>query len=180
MNHFLRLSILLLVWLAVPREAAAIVVDSTDNGFTVRHEILIGCHPDSIFRYLTRDVSKWWDPAHTWSGKAENLVIQTKANGCFCEKLENGGSVKHMSVVFVEPGKLLRLQGGLGPLQMLAVVGTLTFEIIPSVPAPRVSVIYTVGGYSPSGLKHIAPVVDQVLGDQVKRLKDYAEGITGK
>lgn len=164
---------LLLTLLAL--QAGATVTDSSHYGFTVRQDAIIQAFPDSIYKYFVLDVGKWWDPEHTWSGKAENLVIQPKANGCFCEKLDHGGSAKHMTVVFVEPGKVLRMEGGLGPLQLLAVQGTLTFEIIPSLPTSRVVMIYTVGGYSPTGLGHLAPLVDQMLGDQLKRLKAYAE-----
>ncbi len=173
---FWKNSILLtgLMFLLVFRAGAAIT-DSSYYGFTVKHEVTISCHPDSIYKYLVTDIGKWWNPEHTWSGKSSNLMIQPKANGCFCEKLDNNGSVRHMSVVFVQPGKILRMEGGLGPLQMLAVQGTITFEIIPSLPVSRVTVIYSVGGYSPAGLSHIAPMVDQMLGDQLKRLQAYAE-----
>ena len=81
-----------------------------------------------------------------------------------------------MSVIYVQPGRILRLEGGLGPLQALAVTGVLTFEITTSFPVSKLTLTYTIGGYSPNGLKNLAPVVDRVLGDQLKRLKDYAEG----
>lgn len=164
-----------LTLLLIASRAGATITDSSYYGFTIRHDAVITCFPDSIYKYLVLDVGKWWNSEHTWSGSSANLIIQPKANGCFCEKLDNGGSVRHMTVVFVEPGKVLRMQGGLGPLQLLAVEGTITFEIIPSLPTSRVNVIYTVGGYSPTGLGHIAPLVDRVLGEQLKRLKEYAE-----
>jgi len=174
MRHYkFILGFFFLLLIGSPTQAA--ITDSSFYGFTVRHEVTITCFPDSIFKYLILDVGKWWDPEHTWSGNSANLVIQSKANGCFCEKLDNNGSVKHMSVVFVDPGKVLRMEGALGPLQLLAVKGTLTFEIIPSLPISRFIVIYTVGGYSPTGLQHIAPMVDKMLGEQIKRLKAYAE-----
>lgn len=155
--------------------AEATVTDSSYYGFTVRQDAIIQAFPDSIYKYFVLDIGKWWDSEHTWSGHAENLIIQPKANGCFCEKLDRGGSVKHMTVVFVEPGKVLRMEGGLGPLQLLAVQGTFTFEIIPTLPTSRVVIIYTVGGYSPTGLGHLAPLVDRMLGDQLRRFKEYAD-----
>ena len=154
--------------------AGATVTDSSFYGFTVRHELVVNSHPDTIYKYLM-EIGKWWDPDHTWSGNASNLYIEPRANGCFCEKLDNGGSIRHMSVIYVQPGKILRMEGGLGPLQMLAVNGSLTFEMVLSVPASKLTLIYTVGGYSPNGLKHLAPVVDQVLGNQLNRLKEFTE-----
>lgn len=34
---------------------------------------------------------------------------------------------------------------------------------------------YNVGGYAPGGLKPLAPLVDSVLAEQVKRLKAFVE-----
>ena len=69
-----------------------------------------------MYNSIVDDVGLWWDSSHTFSGNAENLSIDDKAGGCFCENLENGGSVRHLEVVFVDPGKTLRMIGGLGPL----------------------------------------------------------------
>jgi hypothetical protein len=68
------------------------------------------------------------------------------------------------------------MEGGLGPFQAMAVSGALTFEITVSFPVSKLTLTYTIGGYSPNGLKNLAPVVDRVLGDQLNRLKEYAEG----
>ena len=57
------------------------------------------------------------------------LEEELKAGGCLCEKIPaEGGSVEHLRIVFARPGRLLRAQGGLGPLQGEAVVGTLTWS----------------------------------------------------
>lgn len=155
--------------------ASAEVTDTSFYGFTCKTSVIVKASNDSLFRYLTRDVSKWWDPAHTYSGNATNLVLQSKANGCFCEKLENGGSVHHMTVVYVEPGRTLRMIGGLGPLQAMAVNGSLTFQLDPEGTETRLTMTYTVGGYNPGGFGKLAPIVDMVLGVQVNRLKTFAE-----
>jgi hypothetical protein len=52
-----------------------------------------------------------------------------------------------MSVTYADPGKTLRLSGGLGPLQAMAVKGTLTINLIPEDKATKAVFIYTVGGY---------------------------------
>jgi uncharacterized protein YndB with AHSA1/START domain len=151
------------------------ITDSTFYGFTVKTEVTVNQNPDSLFKYLTRDVGQWWDPQHTFSGKATNLIIQPKANGCFCERLENGGSVRHMTIVFVEPGKMLRMTGGMGPLQSMAVEGSMTFQFKSSGAETVLTLTYTVGGYAPGGMAKLAPVVDQVLDQQMQRLRVYAE-----
>ncbi|MCX6306339.1 MAG: ATPase [Bacteroidetes bacterium] len=153
----------------------AAVADSSSYGFTIKFERLVKIQPDSLYNYLVRDIGQWWNPDHTWSGKATNLSIQPVANGCFCETLENKGSVRHMTVIFVDPGKTLRLEGGLGPLQMLAVAGVLTFEISLDKSMTKINLSYSVGGYIPGGTRKWAPLVNQVLGEQFTRLVDYAE-----
>lgn len=110
--------IFLLLFLLASR-AGATIIDSSYYGFTVKHELFVSCYPDSIYKYLVLDVGKWWDSEHTWSGKSANLVIQPKANGCFCEKLDNGGSVRHMSVVFVSPEKFFAWRADLARCRCL-------------------------------------------------------------
>lgn len=70
-----------------------------------------------MYRALTEEVHAWWDAANSYSGDAANFYLEPRALGCFCEKLPGGGSIAHMQVVYVEPGAVLRMLGGLGPLQ---------------------------------------------------------------
>ena len=126
-----------------------------------------------VYNSIVEDVGLWWDSAHTFSGNAENLSIDDKAGGCFCEKLENGGSVRHLEVVFVEPGKTLRMIGGLGPLQSMAVIGSMTWSLSQTEIGTNVKVTYCIGGYRTGGLQKMAPLVDKVIFEQLTRLKVY-------
>ena len=149
------------------------VKDSSTNGFTIQDSVIIAANPMDVYNSIVEDVGLWWDSAHTFSGNAENLSIDDKAGGCFCEKLENGGSVRHLEVVFVEPGKTLRMVGGLGPLQEMAVTGSMTWSLRKMDAGTNVKVTYSVGGYRPGGLQKIAPLVDKVMSEQLTRLKEY-------
>src|SRR5690349_9741493 len=80
------------------------VLDSSANGFTVRITLNIKATPDDVYRRLTQNVGDWWNAQHTFSGNAHNLSIDAKAMGCFCEKLPNQGSVRHLEVVYAAPG----------------------------------------------------------------------------
>ena len=92
------------------------------SGFTVRITVHVAAPPSGVFDALTMP-SRWWNPQHTFSGDASHLRLELKAGGCFCETLPNGGSVQHLTVVYVDPGKALRLRGALGPFQSLGVDG---------------------------------------------------------
>jgi hypothetical protein len=92
--------------------------------------------------------------------------------------LEGGGSVRHLVVVYAEPGKTLRMAGALGPLQSMAVAGSLTWSLSKADNGTKAELTYTVGGYSPGGLQSLAAPVDKVLLNQLTRLKNYVE--TGK
>jgi hypothetical protein len=157
------------------KPASAGIIDSSFYGFTVSHEINIKAVQDSVYYYIVNDIGKWWDPEHTYSGNGANLSIQTSADGCFCEILPGGGIVRHMSVIYADPGKTLRLSGGLGPLQAMAVSGIMTFSLKKDTSGTKLSVVYTVGGYTTFGLSKIAIMVDKVLGQQLQRLKLYVE-----
>ena len=71
---------------------------------------------------------KWWNGEHSYSGDAANMTLEAVAGGCWCEKLPAGGSVQHMRVLTAIPGALLRLTGGLGPLQAQPMTGVMTWS----------------------------------------------------
>ena len=104
------------------------VVAKSPAGFVSKHVLTISAPPSQVFRALTDDVGRWWNPEHSYSGVAANFSLDARAGGCFCERLKNG-SVAHMSVVFVERDATLRMVGGLGPLQAMAVSGSMTFKL---------------------------------------------------
>ena len=153
--------------------AAGDVMDSAANGFTVKISVNIHAAPADVFSRIMQ-VGDWWSPDHTYSGDAHNLSIEGRPGGCFCEKLP-AGSVRHMEVIFVAPGKTLRLIGGLGPLQALAATGTMTFSLSPDGGGTKLDVTYAVGGYFPQGMNALAAPVNSVLTDQIGRLKNYIE-----
>ena len=178
MISFLRRAIILSVVVLPGVSAHAEVTDSSALGFTIKRSTTVHASAETVFRNLVENVGQWWDSAHTFSGDAKNLFREPKADGCFCEHLPKGGSVRHMTILFWEPGKRLRLAGGLGPLQRLAVVGTMSWELRKAAESTEVEIVYTVGGYAPGGLQAMANPVEQVLGVQLQRFKTYAE--TGK
>lgn len=162
---------------ALAAEARAEVVDAQPNGFQVKHTAALNAPADKVYAALALP-SRWWNKDHTWSGSAANLSLAPIAGGCFCEKLPNGGSVMHMTVVYAQPGQGLRLSGALGPLQMSGATGHLAWTLAEKDGRTTLTQTYDVGGYMTGGLDKIAPVVDQVLGEQFDRLKVYVE--TGK
>jgi hypothetical protein len=78
----------------------------------------------------------------------------------------------------VMPGHMLRLDGALGPLGGLGVVGHLTFGLTPEAQGTDLTLTYNVGGWSKDGLDRLAGPVDQVLGLEMDRLSSYVA--TGK
>ncbi|MEO1037122.1 MAG: ATPase [Pseudomonadota bacterium] len=163
------------VLLLGPSLVGAAVTDSAANGFTVTHEITTSALPAKVWTTLTENVDAWWHPDHTFSGDAANLSIDATPLGCFCERLDDGGSVVHLTVTFIQRGEMLRLTGGLGPLGLMGVDGNMTISVIPANGGTILKLVYTVGGYSPDGLDNIAGAVDGVLGEQMKRLASFAE-----
>jgi uncharacterized protein YndB with AHSA1/START domain len=156
---------------AVPAE----VTDSAADGFTVRISVTIHAAPADVYKRLVGEIGNWWSPGHTFSGDAHNLSIDERPMGCFCEKLPNQGAVRHMEVIFYQPGKTLRMSGALGPMQALAASAVATFGLSAEDGGTKLTLTYAVGGYSPQGLNKIAPIVDTVLTEQITRLKNYIE-----
>lgn len=154
--------------------AQAEVTHQAAGGFTIKHQTETSLAPDQLYRALTNDVRDWWNPAHSYTGNGDNLRIDARGGGCFCEQLANG-SMEHMRIVYAETGKLLRMMGGLGPLQTIAAGGPLDWAITATDVGSKLTVTYQVGGYLEGGLQAWAEPVDGVIGEQVLRLKQHAD-----
>lgn len=170
--------VLLLVAIAPP--AVAEVVDSAPGGFTSRNAVTVAVPAAEVFSALVQEVGRWWNPSHTYSGDAANMRIDARPQGCFCETLPEGGGVRHLDVVFVAPGRSLRLTGGLGPLQGEAVDGSMTWTLEEGAgeagaAVTTVTVTYKVHGYVPGGMEGWAGPVDGVVGEQLQRLGRFVE-----
>jgi uncharacterized protein YndB with AHSA1/START domain len=166
----------LAVMLLASWPASAEVVDRAATGFTVRVVADIAASPAVVFAALTRDIGRWWDKDHTYSGDAGNLSLDARPGGCFCERLPGGGGVEHAVVVNLQPPGLLRMRGALGPLQGLGVAGSLTWQIEAAGTGSRLTFTQVAGGYAAGGLGALADAVDAVLARQVALLKSHVEG----
>ena len=155
--------------------APAEVADSSPNGFTIKITASINAPPADVYKRLILNVGDWWNPQHTFSGDAHNLSIEEKPMGCFCEKLTNGGAVRHMEVLFYEPGKTLRMSGALGPFQAMGATGTITFKFTPEQTGTKLEVTYAIVGYQPQGMASWAAPANGMLTEQITRLKNYVE-----
>jgi len=163
--------------LAVVLEGETALAEVTavgETGFVSEHTIMLPAAPEVAYQALTGGISAWWDASHSYSGVAANFVLDGRAGGCFCESLPDGGSVEHMRVVFAAPGHLLRLQGGLGPLQAMAVHGSMEFLLEGEENGTtRLEYRYSVSGFVPGGLEEMADPVDRVQLGQLERLAAY-------
>lgn len=168
-------ALIFLVALAGSGLSQAEVLDSAANGFTTRYSVDIAESRLTVYRALVNDVGAWWNDNHTVSGVAANMTIDAIVHGCFCENLGDGSGLVHMAVTFVNPGVMLRMTGGLGPLGLMGVAGNMTFEINEADNVSTIVLQYAVGGYMAGGLDEIAAAVDGVLIDALNRLKQFVE-----
>jgi hypothetical protein len=159
--------------------AQAEVVSAANNGFEVHEAIHVAAPPDKAFAAVLTP-SRWWSSSHTFSKNAANLTLDARAGGCWCENLPEGGSAEHLRVVFLVPGKILRLRGPLGPLQGMGVDGALTFTLKSAANGTDIAVNYAVGGYTKDGFEEMSKAVDHVLGEQLELLKKLIEGAESK
>jgi hypothetical protein len=157
------------------QRAAAEVVSAAANGFEVRGSLHVAAAPDKAYAALLQP-AKWWASDHTFSGSAANLSLDARAGGCWCETLPDGGSVEHMRVVYVAPGKTLRLRGALGPFQGLGVDGAMTWSVKAAESGTDITFSYALGGYTKEGLEGLSKVADRVLGEQLERLRKLIDG----
>jgi len=166
------LAALTLALVATP--AAAEVLTSSPNGFEIRESVQLVIPPDQAWDAFEQ-VGSWWNPAHTYSGKAANMRIALSLGACLCEMFEQtGGGIEHLRVVYAEPNKRAILTGSLGPLLYEATSGVMDLTVERTAAGSRVTMNYRASGFYKGGADKLAPLVDQVLADQMKRYRVYA------
>jgi hypothetical protein len=155
--------------------AAAEVVSAGPNGFEVRHSVNLVIPQAKAYGAFS-EIQNWWSKDHTYSGNSSNLSLQLKPGGCFCERLDNGGGIEHLRVTYVQPGERAVLTGALGPLLYEAATGVMDVKVERIAGGSRIIMDYRAAGFAKGGAAELAPIVDKVLGDQMKRLRVYAAG----
>ena len=151
-----------------PAMGMADVINATAEGFSLRFEKHFEQPADVVYRTVI-DLESWWDPDHTYSGDASNLKLELRPGGCLCEYWE-GGAVQHLTVGYYKENETLRLLGGLGPLQQMAVSGSMSFIVVDAGSGSRLIFVYEVGGYWKDGLESMAKPVDDVWAGHLARL----------
>lgn len=159
--------------LAAAAPAGAEVRNASAAGFALEARATVPAPPAEVYAALGR-IGRWWNSQHTYSGDAANMTLEQRAGGCFCERIPaDDGSIEHGRVIYARPGQALRVQGALGPLQAEAAAGTLTWSLRAVAGGTEITQTYVVGGYRPGGFEALAPLVDQVMGEQLRRLGEH-------
>ena len=159
-------------WLLVmlfPLSLGAEVLTTASDGFLIKIEREVAVTPQQAYEQFI-SINDWWISGHTYFGEAKNLSIDPKAGGCFCE-IKGDKQVLHMTISFVDPGKEIRMVGGLGPLQMMGVHGGMSWKF-ENLDEHKTKIIhqYRVVGSSDQALNKLAPIVDKVQSQQVDAL----------
>ena len=178
--HRIILATALALTLSAP--AAAEVVQTSADHFVTRDAVAVKAAPKAAWLALISP-AEWWDDTHTWSGKAANMSIVPQGGGCFCERIPEkdstasvglAGSAQHMTVLMAEPMKVLRMRGGLGPLQSEPVDGvlTITMQADKASGGTKMVMEYVVAGHMRFEVAKISKAVDEVMSLQLGRLAD--------
>ena len=141
------------------------------SGFLVTHRVELAATPAVAYAALG-EIGKWWNPQHTYSGVATHLTLEPRAGGCFCEAWGDGNTIEHARVIYAMRDRNLRLEGGLGPLQDMAVAGIMNFAFATVEGKTVLTFTYRVRG-AEAGLDKLAAIVDKVLGEQVTRFAEH-------
>lgn len=153
--------------------AAAEVVSTDGNGFEVTHGVSLVIPVAQAYAAFGR-IGAWWSDDHTYSGKAANLRLALQPGGCFCETIPAGGGVEHMRVALVLPNERIVMTGALGPVLYEAAAGVMDVKFERIAGGSKIIMSYRAAGFAKGGADKLAPVVDKVLGDQLRRLRAHA------
>ena len=161
------------------------VVETGAERFVTRDTASVKTAPLATWLALIKP-GEWWNSQHSWSGDAKNMTLTPQGGGCFCERIPVGdtgnssameGSARHAEVLQAFPMKVLRMRGGFGPLQGEPATGVLTITLKEVPGGTRILWEYNVGGPMRYKVAEIAPAVDAVMTEQLKRLQAYLGAI---
>ncbi len=168
--------LVLLAVLLVPGTAHAEVVSAGPHGFEIRQMVQVVVPQAAAFDAFAQ-LPRWWSKEHTYSGDSANLSLSLAAGGCFCEALPSGGGVEHMRVAYIVPGERLVMTGPLGPLLFEATAGVMDVQVERIAGGSRLTMNYRAAGFANGGADKMAPLVDQVLGEQMARFRKFAADV---
>ena len=173
----MRIIALSLALIAAP--AGATVVGADSHGFDLRHTIDVPLAPAQALAAFGQ-VGSWWSKEHSYSGNASRLSLELRPGGCWCETLDGGGGVEHMRIALYKPGERIVLTGGLGPLLLEATSGVMAVRAIKTAAGSQLVINYRAAGFARANGTEMALAVDQVLREQVERLRVFASKGVGK
>lgn len=165
--------VMALLMVMAPATGRAEVVSAGSHGFEIRHSVQVVIPQAAAFDAFAL-IPAWWNKEHTYSGDSANLSLSLSPGGCFCERLPDGGGIEHMRVAFVVPGEQAVMTGSLGPLLYLATTGVMEIKVVRIAGGSRLTLEYRVAGFAAGGAEKLAPLVDQMLGDQMARYRKFA------
>lgn len=163
----------LMIVSAMSGPASAAVIASADHGFEVQHSVNLVVPQAEAYSAFAQ-IGGWWDNEHTYSGDAKRMTLALHPGGCFCESMDKGGGVEHMRVAFVQPGERIVMSGSLGPMLYEATTGVMDVKFERIAGGTKVTMNYRVAGFAKGNAAAMAPLVDQVLGTQMKRYRIFA------
>jgi hypothetical protein len=172
-------SILFASLLVLSAPSAAEVVNADPHGFEVREIANLVIPVGQAYAAFGR-IGAWWSDEHTYSGKAANMRLSLQPGGCLCETNPKGGGVEHMRVAVVQPGERIVMTGALGPLLYEGTAGVMDVQFERIAGGSRATMTYRAAGFANGTGEKLAPVVDSVLGEQMKRFRAFAARGGGK
>lgn len=172
-------SFLFIGLLALSAPASAAVVSADAHGFEVTNSVNLVIPVNQAYAAFGR-LNGWWSDEHSYSGKAANMQLTLRPSGCFCEAIPTGGGVEHMRVAVVQPNERVVMTGALGPVLYEAATGVMDVRFERIAGGARVTMNYRAAGFAKGNADKMAPIVDAVLADQLKRYRTFAAKGGGK
>jgi uncharacterized protein YndB with AHSA1/START domain len=139
------------------------------NSFQIEQEILINAPAAKVFQRLVGDVAPWWD--HGFSESPKAIVLEPKVGGRFYEEFggAEGDGALYCTVMQVETGKKLVLQGPMG--MRGAVFGNIAFELVEKGGATTLKLSHhAIGEVTEEHKKNYTSGWRELLGTRLKNL----------
>ena len=154
--------------LSIPSLTQADVIAASSDHYQLQHTATSNHSPDKVWARLINPAT-WWHPDHTYSGDSANLSLVPHAGGLWSENW-GANSVLHGSVLLIQENEMLRLNAPFGPLQEMGVSVVWTISLSATESGTTVTFDEIANGTAASKLNELAPAVDFVKSEAIRRL----------
>ena len=129
----------------------------------------IGAEIGRVFKALTEEIGSWWSHRFT---DGSRVAMEPRIGGRFYEEWSGISAALYAVVQYIDPPRLLRLDGPMG--MPGAVLGVMEFRLEPADEGTRLSLVHDISGaIEPDTVESYRAGWEELLGVTLRRYCEH-------